>query len=572
MQEIILEEKENSENTKKKMTINKISIKNFKKIYKIDIDLGMVNYIVGGNSSGKSSVLQAIHMAISCAKLSIERKEQVIPESELRYSPTSEFVLLGHTGPYENKADGSRGKVEFFGESIDKTQASYRVEIYKGRNYGNIGVERKGVHQGFGQEISDPKSLFSVYVPGLSGIPHREEYKNYAAVFLKAAGGDANLVFRNIIRILHSENKLDDVNDLLAELIGPCEIEVNHNEDNNLYVDVKFSQQNGKKIPIDLVGTGILQILQIVSYVALFEPKLLLIDEPDSHLHPSRQSLLSHSFARISERYNSTIIVSTHSRHMVASAPEGAKIIWMKDGKVESNDCKDLAAILMDLGALDQLDSLGADYIICTEDKGKEALKKCIDEMKLSDKVKIISYNGINNATSSVAIKAMADLFERKPKIIIHRDRDFLNDDEINKWGEEYLKRDMTIFSPLFSDIESYYCSPQHVSVTYELNIEESKKIIREILEENKRSLREKFRSKRQEVNMKLWKDGGGPDTNKLWPDGEIGEFNQALGKELIKLLNQKMQPNRKNLYSKVPELLKAELRETLINSGCKFE
>jgi AAA15 family ATPase/GTPase len=120
------------------MRIEKIHIENFKKISAITISVGSVNYLVGGNNAGKSSVLQAIHMAVSCAKLSAERGEVVIPESELRYSPTSEFVRLGHTTPYENKKDWSRGRVEFIGRTSDDMVASYRIEIYKGRNYGNI--------------------------------------------------------------------------------------------------------------------------------------------------------------------------------------------------------------------------------------------------------------------------------------------------------------------------------------------------------------------------------------------------------------------------------------------------
>jgi recombinational DNA repair ATPase RecF len=133
------------------LKINRIVVKNFKRIESLEIALGTVNYLVGGNNSGKSSVIQAVHMAVSCAKLSLERKEQVLPESELRYSPTSEFVLLGHTAPYENKATGSRGRVEFFGETAEGTVASYRIEIYKGRNYGNVGVDRTGMYSGFGQ-------------------------------------------------------------------------------------------------------------------------------------------------------------------------------------------------------------------------------------------------------------------------------------------------------------------------------------------------------------------------------------------------------------------------------------
>lgn len=553
------------------MKIDRITISNFKRIEAVEISLGKVNYLVGGNNSGKSSVLQAIHMAVSCAKLSLERKEQVLPESELRYSPTSEFVLLGHSAPYENKATGSRGKVEFFGESSDGTVASYRIEIYKGRNYGNIGVDRSGTYAGFGQTIADPKSLFSIYVPGLSGVPHREEYKSYAAVFLKAAGGDANLVFRNIIRILGERKKLEDVKLLLEDLIGPCDIVVSHNPANDLYVDVDFSQGVSKAVTIDLVGTGILQVLQIVSYVALFEPKFLLIDEPDNHLHPSRQALLSRSFAKISEKYGATVVVSTHSRHMVASAPEGSKIIWMKDGRVESDECKDLAAVLMDLGALDQLDSTGAACIICTEDRGKTAIENCIKRLKLSRKVKVISYNGINNAASAVAIKAMSDLFSRQPIIIVHRDRDFLVDEEIAIWGAEYSNRGMYIFVPPLCDIEAYYCSPAHIAMIYEISETEAQQILNEVISQNEPEFRTKFRTKRQEANGKFWKDGGSPNTSELWPESEPGDLARVYGKKLMSCLNDRLKDlpgGRKSLEGKPSEDLLILLRGALVEAG----
>lgn len=552
------------------MQIKEIEISNFKRINNIRIAIGTVNYLVGGNNSGKSSILQAIHMAVSCAKLSLERKEQVLPESELRYSPTSEFTLLGHYAPYENKSTGSRGRVEFFGEANDGTQASYRIEIYKGRNYGSVGVDRNGTYAGFGQEIADPKSLFTIYVPGLSGIPHREEYKNYAAVFLKAAGGDANLVFRNIIRILHERRKLDDVNNLLESLVGPCRIIVDHDAANDLYVTVRISINGGSAIPIDLVGTGVLQVLQIVSYVALFEPKILLIDEPDSHLHPSRQALLSQSFSRISERYGATILVSTHSRHMVAASPDTAKIIWLKNGNIESDECRDLAAVLMDLGALDQLDAQGAKCIICTEDRGKRVLEKCVEGIGASDHVKVISYNGISNAASSVAIKAMAELFAEPPKIIIHRDRDFMTDAEVVEWGREYTNRGMEIFCPKLSDIECYLVSPEHISKVYGIPHAQAEEIIAKIIADNEAQLRSKFSAKRRDVNLRFWRDGGGPATADLWPEGQPATIEVSYGKDLLGLLNEHLQKTygQRNLKAVSVDSLEVLIRNALDGAG----
>lgn len=553
------------------MEVTKINIANFKRISEVEISLSKVNYLVGGNNSGKSSVLQAIHMAASCAKLSLERREQVLPESELRYSPTSEFTSLGHHAPYENKATGSRGRIEFTGEANDGTVASYRIEIYKGRNYGSVGVDRSGTYSGFGSEICDPKSMFSVFVPGISGIPHREEHKNYASVFLKAAGGEANLVFRNIIRILEEADKIPEVEDILEDIIGPCEIDIKHDAEKDLFVDVKFSQAGGKSVPIDLTGTGILQLVQIVAYVCLFEPQFLLVDEPDNHLHPSRQAILAKTFDKLSELYGSTIVVTTHSRHLVAAASATAKIVWMKDGQIESDECKDLASVLMDIGALDQLDSQGADCIICTEDKGKKALEKCVDGLGLSERIKVISYNGINNAASSIAIKAMAELYENDPLIVVHRDRDFMTEGEVAVWGSDYSSRDMVVFSPPLCDIESYHCTPAHVAEVYEMDAAEVQQIVQEEIDRSAEAFRRKFRAKRQEANQKFWRDGGSPNTNDLWPENEGANIARAYGKQLLSNLNARLsnQPGgRRNLEAHVSQELMTLLQGCLDGAG----
>jgi len=308
-------------------------------------------------------------------------------------------------------------------------------------------------------------------------------------------------------------------------------------------------------------------VLQIVSYVALFQPKLLLVDEPDNHLHPSRQALLSKSLGRISENYGATVIVATHSRHMVASAPEDAKIIWMKDGKVESDQCKDLVAVLMDIGALDQLDRNGAECIICTEDRGKGVLQKCVEQLGMDGKVKVISYNGISNAASAVAIKAMSDLLDNKPVVMIHRDRDFMNDEEVNRWGRDYASRGMKIFSPNLCDIESYLCRPKHVAKVYRISETDAAAIVDELMESNTSNFRTKFRTKRQEINTKLWKDGGSPSTDDLWPDNEGVTADRAYGKDLLSAINDYMQKRpggRRALDSEVPEELAEALRQAL--------
>lgn len=243
----------------------------------------------------------------------------------------------------------------------------------------------------------------------------------------------------------------------------------------------------------------------------------------------------------------------------------------MKDGQIESDECKDLASVLMDIGALDQLDSQGADCIICTEDKGKKALEKCVDGLKLSERIKVISYNGINNAASSIAIKAMAELYENDPLIVVHRDRDFMTDNEVTIWGSDYTNRDMVVFSPPLCDIESYHCTPDHVAGVYEMDAAEVQQIVQEEIDRSADAFRRKFRTKRQEANQKFWRDGGSPNTNDLWPENEGANIARSYGKQLLSNLNARLsnQPGgRRNLEAHASQELMALLQDCLDNAG----
>ncbi|WP_081643298.1 ATP-dependent nuclease [Sphingobium bisphenolivorans] len=543
------------------MQIEKIRVRNFKRVSDLTLELGDLTYLVGGNNSGKSSVLQAVHMAVSCAQRSAELQQVVIAESMLRYCPTGEFQRLGNSGPYENRKDGSRGTVDLSGKTSDGADASYKVEIYKARNHHNVGVERTGVYTGFGQYICDPQTLFSVYVPGLAGIPHNEELQSYASVFQKAAGGEANLVFRNIVRLIREKGLLQELEDLLFDVVGPCKFKADYDSERERYVDLQVSFKEGAPedsfVPMDLSGTGVIQITQIFAYVILFRPKVLLVDEPDSHLHPSRQALLSTAFTKIVSRYKCKVIVSTHSRHLVSSAPPETRLVWLREGRVEKHDEKGgLTSMLLDLGALDQIDSKGADYLICTEDAGKKNLEKCVKALGKNINVKVISYNGVSNAASAAVIKEMAAMFHNQPEIIIHRDRDFLTDTEVDRWAEPYEKLGLSIFCPVLPDIESYYVTEEHVTKIYEkVDPKDVSLAVAQANDAVEAEMRRKFKDKRQQANLHFWRDGGSPRTEDLWDKDAPMKEEFTLGKLLLPHVNSKIReiaPTGKDLF-KVP-------------------
>ena len=138
-------------------------------------------------------------------------------------------------------------------------------------------------------------------------------------------------------------------------------------------------------IPLELCGTGLLQVIQIMAYSVYFKPKLMLLDEPDTHLHPNNQILLCDAIKLLVTEIGIQVILSTHSRHMISAFDNEARFIWMKNGEVcNEQQSPDFYNVLLDLGALDEYDRiLQGKYttVILTEDSDTKYLKKSLKLM-----------------------------------------------------------------------------------------------------------------------------------------------------------------------------------------------
>ncbi|WP_226470647.1 ATP-dependent nuclease, partial [Luteimonas panaciterrae] len=130
-------------------------------------------------------------------------------------------------------------------------------------------------------------------------------------------------------------------------------------------------------LPLDAAGTGFLQAVQILAYAAKDAPPLLLLDEPDAHLHPDRQRQLVCLLSELAGEGNFQVIIATHSRHVIDALDEDAAIHWVTGGELHSPEDTDVISVLTELGALDKGDQLrgGAiDAVVLTEDKHSKVL------------------------------------------------------------------------------------------------------------------------------------------------------------------------------------------------------
>lgn len=171
-------------------------------------------------------------------------------------------------------------------------------------------------------------------------------------------------------------------------------------------IEVSATLPIGISIPIDVLGTSALQVLQILSYIYYFDPQMIILDEPDTHLHPNNQRKLISTLNDISNKHNLQILLSTHSRHIIDEATGIATFFWMQSGVVykEIQDTEDLSVIqiMLDPGALDRSDFLrnpAIKWIVCTEDARVDKDKMLKTILKSSgfnlEECVILPYNGM---------------------------------------------------------------------------------------------------------------------------------------------------------------------------------
>jgi energy-coupling factor transporter ATP-binding protein EcfA2 len=271
-------------------------------------------------------------------------------------------------------------------------------------------------------------------------------------------------------------------------------------------------QLDGTNIPLEMVGTGCLQAIQLVAYVTAYNPALLLLDEPDAHLHPSNQRTLATTLQKITEDTATKIILATHSRHIFDALTynDYAKVIWLKDGIKQDHSDRDSLSILLDLGALDSYELLqkgGKRLILLTEDSKVSRLKVILKAHGLEEGDYLIQpLQGVDNLSASIPV---ADFFTKQGDntyVVVHRDGDCMTQGEkswwVNEMNEKLPERTYLFVTPL-SDIEHAFCQPDHISSVYGMSQADAKALVEQILKDNNTQFVVEFTQKRTDLKSK---------------------------------------------------------------------
>ncbi len=444
-------------------TLRSVRIQRFKRIADAAFDVEPLNVMVGANNSGKSSIIQGLHFGVALLqtiRLSGDwPKEPKSPNlsrsvnsTQLIYSPSEDASALG--------AGGRLLELLEHAATFDftlSTGETCSVNFRKGKNR-NIIVSVS--NQQVAYKLSSLEQPFSIFSPGLAGIAKRENYVSDGILLRTLARGDANLVLRNILWRLWNTDLWSGFMDDLHYVFPHIEIKAAFEEKTAEFIDVQLNTGAGW-VPLELAGTGILQAMQILSYIHRFSPSIVVLDEPDSHLHPNNQRLLCTLLRKITEERQTQVLLTTHSRHVVDTLGQSSGFLWVRNGSVDIADEDDELGVLMEIGALDikeRASQSGVSAVVLTEDEITGPVESIIFSSGFdSDSTVVLPYYGVTGIKQLRPLTRLIMSANPKAKIILHRDRDYLTDAEVSAWETDIRALGVEPFVTKGLDIESYF-------------------------------------------------------------------------------------------------------------------
>jgi len=468
--------------------LSSVIIRRFKRLEAFELILGDVTLLVGANNAGKSSVLQAIHFAVSIAQTARlvgegvawqkDKFELSFNPSQLLYSPGADVLSLATGGALQ---EPRQSQIEI--ELCDDSGMRCTVGLRRGRNR-NIAVSIVG--RQIGERLMDLAHPFTVYAPGLAGIPKEERYLSRGVVQRIVARGDANLTLRNVLRMLReSPQKWDSFVQDMQSIFGQVEIDIEFDEETDEWIEVYFRFAGGPRLQVDAAGTSVLQASQILAYIALFQPQVLILDEPDSHLHPDNQRALCKLVFRLATERGFQALISTHSRHVLDSMRERGSVVWLSKGvKVEEPDTN-ITGMLLELGALDSVDYFADGHLRCivaTEDTDKEPLCALLwSNGFVESDTEVASYAGCSKLDSALFLGRFLESKAPTLRFVVHRDRDYMDQAGVESFFAHLNNAGVFPFVTERSDVECYFLNAEHLNA---LNPGISVDRIRQLLEQ----------------------------------------------------------------------------------------
>ena len=316
-----------------------LTIRNFKRFDKVDIELGSPVVFIGPNNSGKTSAMQALALwDIGLKRWNERRAGQAIPEKrpgvtvnrrDLVSIPAPTANLLWRELRTRNvrTVDGKQRtdniRIEIIVKGADANAWCCGLE-FDYANEESFYCRPLRIGDGKSPErMSVPAEAGKVevaFLPPMSGLAATETRLDPGAVNVRVGEGRTAEVLRNLCFRIHEERPMqwNELTEKITRLFGSA-LDAPRYVDERGEITMKYSE-HGVSLDLSSSGRGLQQTLLILAYMYANPGAVLLLDEPDAHLEILRQRQIYELITEVASDSGSQIIAASHSEVLLNEA------------------------------------------------------------------------------------------------------------------------------------------------------------------------------------------------------------------------------------------------------------
>jgi len=347
--------------------INQIVIRGFKRFAELTFDLPGHVVLAGPNNMGKTTILQAI----SAWALALNRWKQLnnfqrrggsyarAPVTRQVFSavPLRAFDLLWNkrkcnAGPIEitlRDSSGWKVTLEFIPDSTEQIYVRPKPDAEP--------------------ELLRTVKLDAVFVPAMTGLSTEEPVYQPAKIQQLLGMSKPGEVLRNLlVEAHHSEEAWRNLNTAIRKMF---DYELLPPDSNGADILAEYKMPGAEtRYDIASAGSGFLQVLMLLTFLNVRQASVLLLDEPDAHLHIILQDAIYGELRAAAAKQNSQLIIATHSEVMINTV-EPRELYLVLQTPRQLADTVDRARLIKSLSALTNSDimlAMDAPGVLYTED------------------------------------------------------------------------------------------------------------------------------------------------------------------------------------------------------------
>ena len=327
--------------------LTSLTIRNFKRFGKVDIELGSPVVFVGPNNSGKTSALQALALwDIGLKRWNERRSGQATPEKRPGV-PVNRRDLVAIPIPNANLLWRELHVRDVSKAGGRQQTSNVRVEVtvdgVTGDRSWSCGLEFDYANEesfycrplrlGEGKTPermpipSEAGTTTIAFLPPMSGLAATETRLDDGAVNVRIGEARTAEVLRNLchrIREQHPEHwqkLVEQIDSLFGAELEPPRYIAERGE-----ITMRY-RERGVTLDLSSAGRGLQQTLLLLAYLYANPGAVLLLDEPDAHLEILRQRQIYRLISDTARESGGQIIAASHSEVLLNEAADRDLVI-----------------------------------------------------------------------------------------------------------------------------------------------------------------------------------------------------------------------------------------------------